>query len=871
LKRQSESTAKNKKTGRHCTTTGGTTREGNSRMKLQGQTFRRLGDRCARAARLVSVVFLALAGALVAAPVGLGLVSVVTATQAQAQANIVVVGNRRVDADTIRSYFRVGPGEVLDQARIDEAVKQMFATGFFEDVRVARSGGRLVVTVVENLVINRVAFEGNRRINDDQLRGEVQSKPRGPFSRAIVQADVQRILEVYRRAGRFDIRVEPKTIDQPNGRVDLVFEITEGEKSGVKSIRFIGNTAFSDYRLRDVINTGTTNWLSWIRANDIYDPDKVEADKELIRRFYLKNGYADIRVVAATAQYDQASQGFVLTFTVDEGPRYRFGTVEVQSNVRDIDGATLRNRLRASAGGVYNAEQVEKSVENISVEMARRGYAFAQVRPRGDRDPSGLTINLLFVVEEGARAYIERINIRGNTRTRDYVIRREFDIAEGDAYNRVLIDRAERRLRNLGYFKTVRITNEQGSTPDRVIVNVDVEDQPTGEFSVAGGYSTAEGFIGEVAVAERNLLGRGQYVRIAAQWGEQTQGWDFSFTEPYFLGYRVSAGIDIFSKLTEESYIQSYDTRTSGATLRLGLPLNEELSLGLRYSLYLSQISLPELDDTNDSIPYDGIQQPNYGLYDCAGKGITNPLGPAACRKNGELSAVFKQLLNPKNGFSNEALVSQVGYTLAYNTLDNTINPRNGILIEWKQDLAGVGGDVNFLRSTIDARYYYEVYSDVVAIARGQAGHVTGWGSKDWRILDGFFMGPNLVRGFESAGIGPRDVTNKNGLYQDAVGATMYWGVSGELQFPIPFLPREFGMRGAAFADAGSAWGFEAPEKGLPPGTKIADEHIIRSSVGVGVIWQSPFGPIRFDYAWALSGASYDKEQAFRFSGGTRF
>jgi outer membrane protein insertion porin family len=822
-------------------------------MKLRGQNFVRLG--------LANLAFAASLAWAIALGGMAGQIVLAGPAMAQSASSIVVVGNRRVDADTIRSYFRVNPGERLDQFKIDEGVKALFATGLFSDVRVSGSGGRLVVTVSENLVINRVAFEGNRAVKDEVLSQEVQSRSRGPFSQAIVQADVQRILDIYRRGGRFDVSVEPKTIDQPNGRVDLVFEVNEGRKTGVRRIEFVGNRAYSDGRLRDIINTGTTNWLTWLRPNDVFDPDRVEADKELLRRHYLKNGYADVRIVSGTGVFDQSLGGFALTFTIDEGEQYRFGTIDVQVGVRDVNPAELRGRVKPSAGAVYNAEHVEKTVENLAIEMARRGYAFAQVRPRGDRDMAQKRINIVFVIEEGSRAYIERINIRGNTRTRDYVIRREFDIAEGDAFNRVLIDRAERRLRNLGYFKNVRVSNEQGSTPDRVIVNVEVEDQPTGEFAVSGGYSSVDGFVGEVSVAERNFLGRGQFVKVAAQLGERTRGVDFSFTEPYFMGYRVSAGIDLYSKLTEESQYQSYDTRTTGGTLRLGLPLNEEWSMGLRYSLFQREISLPSLRASNESQLPGGTGF--YSIYDCG------PVADPLCRTNGELSAAFKQLLNPGNGYSNTALVSQIGYSLAYNTLDNNQQPRNGILAELRQDLAGLGGDVNFLRTTVDARYFYEFIDDYVFVARGQAGHVTGWGSKEWRILDGFFMGPNLVRGFASSGIGPRDISNSDERYQDGLGGTMYWGVSAEIQFPMPILPREFGMRAAAFADAGSVWDFKSDAP--IPGVVLWDENVVRSSVGLGVIWSSPFGPIRLDYAWALSKGEFDKTQAFRFSGGTRF
>ena len=423
---------------------------------------------------------------------GTAVASIAMAEHARAQSAsaIEVQGNRRVEAETIRSYFRTGPGERLDAAKIDEAYKALYGTGLFQDVRITQNGGRLVVTVVENAVLNRVAFEGNKKLKDDQINGEVQSKPRGTLSRATVQADVQRIVEIYRRNGRFDVSVEPKIIELPNNRVDLVFEIREGEKTGIKKIIFVGNKSYIDQRLKDEIKTSETMPLfSFLQSMDIYDQDRLEADRDLIRRFYVKHGYADVRVVSATGVYDPAQKGFIVTFTIEEGARYKFGKVEIISNVPQVEAAGLYGRLKAVAGSVYNAEAVEKSVETLSIEVARRGYPFAVVRPRGDRDANTGSINVAFVVEEGPRVYVERINVRGNTRTRDYVIRREFDLAEGDAYNRALVDRAERRLKNLNYFKTVKITNEPGSAPDRIVLNIDVEEQPTGELSVSGGFS----------------------------------------------------------------------------------------------------------------------------------------------------------------------------------------------------------------------------------------------------------------------------------------------------------------------------------------------------------------------------------------------
>ncbi len=477
-------------------------------MKLGLQLIRRLSA--------VALVF----GALVlsAAPV------VLTApSSAFAQASSIdVQGNRRVEAATIRSYFRPGPGGRLGAYEIDEAYKALFNTGLFQEVNIRQAGGRIVVNVVENPVINRIAFEGNTRVKDEQLKPEIQSKERGTLARGVVQADVQRIVEVYRRSGRFDVTVVPKIIDLPNGRVDLVYEISEGAKTTIVGIDFVGNQAYSSYRLKDIVKTTQTNILSFLQSTNIYDQDRLEADRELLRRFYLKNGYIDARIVGATAEFDPGRNGFVVTYTIEEGERYRVGTIDVRSSVRAIDAGQMRSRVRMSSGDVYNAEAVEKSVEDMTIEAARQGYAFASVRPRADRDYQARTVNLIFAIDDGQRIYIEQINIRGNTRTRDFVIRREFDVSEGDPYNRALISRAERRLRNLGYFKDIKLATEPGSSPDRVIINVLVEEQSTGEFSVGGGYSTADGFLAEVSVGERNLLGYGLYAKASVQYGQKT-------------------------------------------------------------------------------------------------------------------------------------------------------------------------------------------------------------------------------------------------------------------------------------------------------------------------------------------------------------
>src|SRR5690242_7895020 len=526
-----------------------------------------------------------------------------THAEAQTVESISVAGNRRVEADTIRSYFKPGPNGALDAGRVDDGLKALIETGLFQDVQISRPGGKIVVTVVENPVIGRIAFEGNKKIKDEQLTTEIQSKPRGTLSRPMVQSDALRIAEIYRRSGRYDVHVTPEIIEQPNNRVDLVFTIQEGAKTSVKSINFVGNSFYSSYRLRDVIKTRESNLLSFLGGNDVYDPDRVEADRDLIRRFYLKNGYADVQVVAALTEYDPDRKGFLVTFKIEEGQQYRVGSVDFASSIQGLEGGTLRPFSRVNVGSLYNVEQVEKSVEEMQIEASRRGFAFAVVRPRGDRNFDAHTVSVVFAVDEGPRTYIERINIRGNTRTRDYVIRREFDISEGDAYNRALVDRAERRLKNLDFFKNVKITTEPGSSSDRVVLIVDLEEKSTGDFSISGGYSTSDGALAEVSVSERNFLGRGLFAKASVSYGQYSRGVSLSFVEPYLLDYRVALGLDVSYRQQSPTSTTSYGTKTLGFSPRLGFTLREDLSLQLRYSIYQQEISLPAvLANCNNTI-----------------------------------------------------------------------------------------------------------------------------------------------------------------------------------------------------------------------------------------------------------------------------
>ena len=833
--------------------------------------------------------------------VGLPAAAAYAAPPAEAGASvnsIVVQGNRRVEAETVRSYFKVGPGERLDAAKIDAALKALYASGLFDDVHITQAGGHIVVTVVESPVINRLAFEGNHRMKDEQLQEEIQSKARDSLSRPRVQADTQRIIDVYHRNGRFDVTVTPQIIDRPNNRVDLIFVVNEGEKTGVKAVNFVGNKSYTAWRLKEVIKTAESNFLSFLQTTDVYDPDRMEADRDLIRRFYLKHGFADVQVVSAVAEYDPAKKGFIITFTIEEGPVYHFGAADIQSNVRAIDSQSLRSVMRMRAGDIYNGEAIEKTVEDLTIEVARRGYPFATVRPRGDRNPQARTINVAFVVDEGTRAYIERINIHGNIRTRDYVIRREFDIAEGDPYNRALIDRAERRLKNLNFFKSVKITNEPGSAPDRVVINVELEEQSTGDFSIMGGFSTAEGWLAQMSVSERNLLGTGRYAKIALTYGEYVRGAEFSFIEPYFLDQRLAAGVDLFAKETLANSYLSYGTESYGGSLKFGIALREDLALQLRYSIYTQKITLPSyLNDCNNINPDFFNTLPTPAAITAAGSvGLQypgyNPAAPANCYTFGQASLPVRAELA-----AGATLTSLAGYGLTYNTLDNNKSPTNGLLVTFGQDFAGLGGDVAYMRSSVDFHTYYEVIPDLIGILHLQGGNMIGLAGQEVRLLDDFKMGPNLVRGFAPAGLGPRDITS--GTSNDAIGGTNYWGASLEFQYPFYFLPKDSGFRGAVFVDAGSVWGYKGETTFAATGEingvitspniintqtnvagasfvcqcgmQYADSPFIRSSVGASIIWDSPFGPLRFDFAYPITKAGYDKTQFFAFGGGTHF
>ncbi len=736
--------------------------------------------------------------------------------------SIAVQGNRRIDAGTIRSYFHPAPDGHYDAAALDAALKALTATGLFDKITIDRAGEGVTVHVSEAKVLGRVVFEGNRKIKDTELAAAVQSRSQGSLQRATVQSDVGRIIEAYRHIGRDDVSVVPETIDRGNDRVDLVFTIVEGKKTTVQRINFVGNRAFGNRQLAAVINTSPSNLFSFLTHSDVYDLDRVAGDREQLRLYYRNHGYADASVGDARAEYDPALRGFALTFAIDEGEAYRFGTIGLECNVPGPDPGRLRPRLFASAGAIFDGSALDKSTEALALEMAKLGYPFARARPRIARDPAAHRIDVTFVIDEGTHSYVERIDIHGNSRTRDYVIRREFDIAEGDAFNQALVDRAERRLKNLGYFKSVKVSTKPGSTSDRVVLDVEADDQPTGDFFVSGGYSTTDGWLGEVKLGDRNFYGTGTAVEAKVSYGQYSRGVDLSASEPYFLDSRATGGAEVFARQTFASSYQSYGSDTYGANLTLGTPLTEQTSVQWRYSIYNQDVTL----------------SPN-----ASGTAVSLPIQQAAA--------------------AGPAWVSAVGDTTTFNTLDSAKSPTSGINSQLRQDLAGLGGDVRFLRTTEDVRYYHSLNNDLVGMVRAQGGYVTGWGGQQTPLLNSFFGGPGMVRGFAPNGFGPRDLTP--GSTMDNVGGSMYWATTAELQSGIPGVPDEYGLKASAFVDAGSVFRYAGPTTFGTQSVKVANANILRSSAGVGLSWASPFGALTVNYALPVTKAAYDVVQPFSF------
>lgn len=749
---------------------------------------------------------------------GLALVAVpCLATQEPVLKKIVITGNTRVEEQTILSYIGLRRGLEFGRYDMDRALKALFATGFFADVELtpepAGPGAvNLLVDVTENPVISQIAFEGNKHLSDEELQKEIDLRPRSVFSRTRVQKDAQRLMQVYRRSGRYSAQVDPQIIQLDNNRVNLVFSVSEGPETYVRKIRFIGNELFSDEALADAIKTEESTWWNPFSSNEKYDPDRLQYDQELLRRFYVKQGYADFQVKSAIAELSPDGDGFYLTFTVDEGERYKFGKVEVASSLKGSEGVTLDDVVTTKQGEIYNSDEVENTIDKIVERLGDAGFAFVDVNPKFDRDVEKREISIGYKVNQGAKVYVERINIDGNSRTLDEVIRREFRLAEGDPYSTSKLARTEQRLNNLGFFEKVSVGQERGSAPDQTVVNVEVQEQSTGEITLGAGYSTVDGALVDFGIVEKNLLGKGQELRFHTMLAGERQQYDIGFTEPYFLDRELAAGFDLFRTREDFTRYSAFDRETTGGALRLGYALGEHTRHDIFYRL-----------ETID---------------------ITN------------IDATASRFVRDQEGVNTASLVGQ---NLTWDHRNNRFEPTEGWYLRLSQEAAGLGGDSKFLRHELRSAKYFPIAPQWTFQLAALGGNIFGLGDGDIRINERFFIGGRQMRGFEVGGLGARDR-----ITTDALGGRSYYVGTAELQFPLG-LPEDLGFTGAVFTDVGSLWdsGLNDPD--------IVESSAPRVAAGFGIGWKSPFGPIRLDFAHPVVKEDEDLTQFFNLNFGTRF
>jgi outer membrane protein insertion porin family len=731
-----------------------------------------------------------------------------------------VKGLQSVERPTLDAFTAIKVGDDVSNSQISEAIRRTYDTGLFKDVDINLQGATLTISVIENPVIAEVKIEGNDKISDDKILPELKLAPRSIFNESDVQADVRRIQTLYTKGGRFNVSIEPKIEQLDNNRVNLVYEIQEGVKSKINQISFVNNTAFDEDDLEGVVATKETRWYRFFSGDDNYDPDRVEYDKELLRKYYISNGYPDFRVVSADAEFNPTAKAFNITYTLEEGKKYDFGNVTLESKMPDVPTDILEKSISTRSGRVFDASEVEKTITSMSDELGNKGYAFVNIVPEYTPNPETQQMDIKYVVQQGPRVYVDRINIIGNTRTQDEVVRREFRLAEGDPYDASKIKRSKQRVEDLGYFSKVDIKNVPTADSDRVNLDVAVSEQSTGELTFGAGLSSTDGIIGDVSITERNLLGRGQYVRLGFTAASSRQDIELSFTEPYFLDTNFAAGFDLFSvKRTRSSFSNlTFDSETVGAAIRGSYPLTEYVKHDIKYTIKNDEVANPD---------------PLASVYVLAQVG--------------------------------ERTTSEIGQTFTYNTLDSNFFPSKGINVSLDQDYAGIGGDVHYLRHEFKTTYYKSLLDsndDLVMKLAAKAGIIAGTNDDDVRINDRFFIGGNTIRGFDNQGIGPRDAATR-----DPLGGNKYYAGTAELVFPLG-LPKELGFRGAAFFDAGSLFDVDSTPI---VGNNINDDSSLRTAAGVGVYWRSPIGPIRVDVAQAIQKEDYDKTETVRFSFGTRF
>ncbi|QZP07345.1 outer membrane protein assembly factor BamA [Caenibius sp. WL] len=826
-------------------------------------------------------------------------------TDAETIRSLTVVGSQRLEQQTILSYIQLREGQPYTQAAADQALKDLYATELFADVSIRNEGGNVVIQVKENPIINRIILEGNKRIKDDKILPEIKMAPRQIFTRSKVRADVARIIELYKRKGRFAATVEPKMVELEQNRVDIVYEISEGPKSKVRQINIIGNEKFSDGDLREQMVTKQARFFRLFSSNTGYDPDRLAFDQQKLRQFYLTEGYADFRVVSAVAELTPDKKDFIITYVVEEGDRYKFGPVNVESQLRDFKSADLTAKLPMKEGDWYNAKEVEDTVESLSEAAGSLGYAFADVRPNFRRNKDNLTMSVDFTLAEAPRVYVEKVNINGNTLTQDKVIRREFRIAEGDAFNSLKIKRTTNRIKSLGYFQeNFEVEQKEGSAPDRIVLEANVQEKPTGELQLSAGFSSLESFILSGSIRQNNFRGRGQTLGLSLNFSRYTKAAQVSFVEPYLFDNNVSFGLDVYRRdMNSWNYFGSkrnttYKRSTTGFQARVGVPLTEYLSAIGRYTLNYDDVSLDDQFYTDRETP--GVKQCDPLL---AGRYLCDALG--------------------------KDLSSMIGASLVYDTRDSRYRPTRGHNVTVGIDFAGLGGDVRYARFTGQASKYWPVGGGFIFSVSAEGGYIKsfkkrgGEGVDDVRITDRFFLGEPQIRGFDIRGVGPRVIryrlnddgtvnTSRSDATDDALGGHAYYVARAELEIPMGSGAREMGLRPSIFVDAGAVWGLTTPKTGsletplylqyvgadgkqldtpiyttekLAPDGKT--ENVIaaypfkeeflgntprpRVSIGVGVNWNSPFGPLRIDFAKALLKVKGDDTKAFSFNVGTQF
>ncbi|MBT5014224.1 MAG: outer membrane protein assembly factor BamA, partial [Rhodospirillaceae bacterium] len=626
---------------------------------------------------------------------------------------IIVEGSQRIEPGTILSYMLIKEGDPFDERRIDRSLKSLFATGLFADVTMRRQGTALVVNVLENPVINRIAFEGNSKLDDDDINVELSLRPRVIYTRTKVQNDVKRILTLYRRKGRFAATVEPKVIQLPQNRVDLVFEINEGKWTEVRNIRFLGNREYSDARLREIIRTRETRWYRILSSDDNYDPDRLALDRELMRRFYLSNGFADFRVISAVAELTPDRKDFFITFTIEEGNRYTFGDVAMDIKLRDLKGEDIEDVIEVESEDWFDSEVVETTIDDLTDAIGTLGFAFVDIRPRINRNREAKTIDVTFEINEGPRVFVEKIDIEGNVRTADEVIRREFRLVEGDAFNTAKLKRSKQRLEDLDFFETVTVERVPGKEPDKTSVKVGVEEKSTGSLSLGFGFSTTSGILGDIGITERNLLGRGQYLKLKTLLSATGSQIDLSFTEPYFMDRDVAAGFGVFHTTTDRQDVSSYDTQQTGVSLRIGYPITEDLRQSWNHTIKQSEVT---------DVP--------------------------------STASIYVQEAE------GEYIESVLSHGIALDKRDSKTLPTKGYILRMNNDVAGLGGAKRYMRNVLSGGKYFPIYDQWVLSVGGSAGHIFGIG-KDVSLLDRFFIGGDDLRGFATSGVGPRDATTK--------------------------------------------------------------------------------------------------------------